>query len=242
LQTRQKSRNQSIHNNEAVVFNRHSECKDMLAVVPRGWLERQSWAFQAGLLIGAAHMLFMLMNIIYIINHHEGQWHLFWIVCGYIDYPVSLLLPKVILPALSHFFTRGDPYLASAHSFHIFLIFSLFHTLVGSAWYFALPILVHKVSKKITATTTGAWAAATMMIIPIPSHWLQLLRFIGGDTKPTAIGLNSTLPAVWIILFVWLFLTNVKRKAMLWLLCLVPPVFYYLILDLYYYYVLRAGR
>lgn len=241
MQTRQKSRNQSIHNNEAAVFNRHSECNDMPMVVPRGWLERQSWAFQAGLLIGAVHMLFMLMNIIYIISHHEGQWHMFWIVCGYIDYPVSLLLPKVILPAFSHFFAAGDPYLASAYSLQLFLIFSLFHILVGSAWYFALPVLVHKASKKITATATGAWAAATMMIIPIPSHWLQLLRFIGGNTKQTAIGLNSVLPAVWIILFVWLFLTNVKRKTMLWLLCLVPPVFYYLILDLYYY-MLRAGR
>ena len=241
MQTRQKSRNQSIHNNEAVVLNQHSECKDIPTVVPRGWMERQSWAFQTGLLIGVTHMLFMLMSIIYILNHHEGQWHLFWIVCGYIDYPVSLLLPKVILPALSHFFTRGDSYLASARSLQIFLIFSLFYILVGSAWYFALPILVHKVSKKIAATTTGAWAAATMTIIPIPSHWLQLLRFIGGNTKPTAIGLNSALPAVWIILFVWLFFTNVKQKAMLWLLCLVPGVFYYLILDLYYY-MLRAGR
>jgi hypothetical protein len=223
------------------VLNQHSECKDMPSVVYRDWMERQSWAFQAGLLIGTTHMLFMLMSIIYIISHHEGQWHMFWIVCGYIDYPVLLLLPKVILPVLWSTFASGDPYLASGHSLQLFLIFSLFYTLVGSAWYFALPILVHKVSKKITATTTGAWAAATMMVIPIPSHWLQLLRFIGGDTKPTAIGLNSVLPATWIILFVWLFFINVKRKAMLWLLCLVPPVFYYLILDLHYY-MLRAGR
>jgi len=220
------------------VFNRHSECNDTPVVTPRGWLERQSWAFQAGLLIGVVHMLFMLMNIIYIISHHEGQWHMFWTVCGYIDYPVSLLLPKVILWST---FAGGDPYLASGHSLQLFLIFSLFYTLIGSAWYFALPVLVYRISKKITATTTGAWAAATMMIIPIPSHWLQLLKFIGGNTKQTTIGLNSVFPAMWIILFVWLFLTNVKRKAMLWLLCLVPPVFYYLILDLYYY-MLRAGR
>jgi hypothetical protein len=213
----------------------------MPTTVPRDWMEKQSWAFQAGLLIGITHMLFMLMSIIYIISHREGQWHMFWIVCGYIDYPVSLLLPKAILPVLSHFFVQGDPYLASARSLQIFLIFSLFHILVGSAWYFTLPILIHKISKKITATTTGALTAAALMIIPIPSHWLQLLRFIGGDTKQTTIGLNSVLPAVWIILFVWLFLVSVKRKAMLWLLCLLPPVFYYLILDLYYY-MLRAGR
>jgi hypothetical protein len=217
------------------VLNQHSECSDMPTAAPRGWLERQSWAFQVGLLIGTVHMLFMLMTIIYIINHHEGRWNMFWMLCGYIDYPVSLLLPKIILPALSHFFTRGDPYLVSGRNLPIFLIFSIFHILIGSAWYFALPIIVHKVSKKITATTAGALAAATMIIIPIPSHWLQLLRFIGGDTKPIAIGLNCILPAVWIILFIWLFLTNAKRTATLWLFCLTPVVFYYLAQDLSYY-------
>jgi hypothetical protein len=213
----------------------------MPAEIPRGWLERQSRAFQAGLLIGATHFLFILMNIIYIISHHEGRWYMFWTVCGYIDYPVSLLLPKVILPALSHFFTRGVPYLASGRNFQIFLIFSLFHTIVGSAWYFALPILIHKVCKKITVTLKGSLAAAAMMVIPIPSHWLQLLRFYNGNTGQTSIALNSVLPAVWIVLFIGLFFTNVKRKATLWLLCLLPVVFYYLTQDLYYY-ALRAGR
>lgn len=213
----------------------------MPAEVPRGWLERQSWAFQAGLLIGAVHFLFMLMNIIYIINHHEGRWHMFWIVCGYIDYPVSLLMPKVILPVLSPLFTRGDPYLASARSFQIFMIFSFFHVVVGSLWYFILPILLHRISKKITVTIAGSLTAAAMMIIPIPSHWLQLLKFFGGNTGQTTIALNSVFPAMWIILFIWLFVTNVKRKAMLWLLCLLPVVFYYLTSDLSYY-MLRAGH
>ena len=213
----------------------------MPAEVSRGWFERQSWVFQAGLLIGAVHFLFMLMNIVYIINHHEGRWHMFWIVCGYIDYPVSLLLPKVILPVLSPLFERGDPYLASAHSFQIFLIFSLFHIVVGSAWYFALPILIHKAAKKITVTITGSLAAAAMMFIPIPSHWMQLLKFFGGNTGQTSIGVNSVLPGLWVILFIWLFITNVKRKAILWLLCMLPVVFYYLTQDIFYY-TLRAGR
>ncbi len=223
------------------MFNRRSECEIATVADRRDWLARQSRAFQAGLLIGTVHMLLIVMNIIYMINHHEGRWHMFWILCGYIDYPVSLLLPKVILPIMSHLFTRGDPYLASGRSFQIFLIFSLFHVFLGSAWYFLLPILVHKISKKITDTTIGALTAATMMIIPIPSHWLQLLRFFSGNAGQTAIALNCVLPFIWIILFVRLFLTNFKRKAMLWLLCLVPPVFYYLVLDLYYY-TLRPGR
>ena len=223
------------------MFNRHSECNDTPAVAAGGWLERQSRAFQAGLIIGAAHFLFMLMNIVYIIEHHEGQWHMFWTVCGYIDYPVSLLLPKVILPVLWSTYAGGDPYLASGHSLQLFLIFSLFHVIIGSLWYFALPVLVYRISKRITATAAGAMTAGALMVIPIPSHWLQLLRFASGNTAQTTIGLNSIFPAAWIILFVWLFLTNVKRKITLWLLCLLPAVFYYLIMDLYFY-TLRAGR
>ncbi len=212
----------------------HDECKEPLAVT-RGWLERQSWAFQAGLLIGAIHMLFMLMNIFYIINHHEGRWHMFWILCGYIDYPVSLLLPKIILPVLSPLFTRENPYLASGHSLQIFLIFSIFHIFIGSAWYFAFPTLIRKASVKISATTAGALMTALLILIPIPSHWLQFLRFAAGNTTQTAISLNSIFPALWIILFISLFLINTKRKILLWLLCLIPPVFYYLAVDLFYY-------
>jgi hypothetical protein len=217
------------------VFNRHSEHIEKPTADTRGWLEKQSWALQAGLLIGSVHMLFMLANIAYMIRHDEGRWHMFWILCGYIDFPVSLLLPKAILPLFSHFFTHKDPYLAAVYNSPMFVIFSLFHILVGSAWYFALPVLLHKASRKIATTTTGAVVVAAMMIIPIPSNWLQLLRFIGYDTAPVAIGLNSILPGVWTALLVWLFLTNARRKVLLWLFCLVPPVFYYLVRDLYYY-------
>ena len=223
------------------MLNWHSEYGDKSTAKTRGWLEKQSWAFHIGLLIGSTHMLFMLANIVYIVHHNDGHWHMFWILCGYIDFPVSLLLSKVILPVFSHFFTNRDPYIAAVYNSPMFVIFSLFHILVGSAWYFALPVLVHKVSRKIAATTTGAVAVAAMMIIPIPSNWLQLLRFIGHDTAPIAIGLNSILPCVWTALLLWLFLTNPRRKVLLWLFCLAPPVFYYLVQDLYYY-TLLTGR
>jgi hypothetical protein len=125
--------------------------------------------------------------------------------------------------------------LAARYNSPLFVVFSLFHILVGSGWYFALPVLVHKASRKIAATTAGVVAAAAMMIIPILSHWLQLLRFICYNAKPVAIGLNSILPCVWMVLLVWLFVTNPRRKVPLWLLCLAPPVFHYLVRDLYYY-------
>jgi hypothetical protein len=208
--------------------------------INRDWLARQSWPVQAGLLINLLHLLFMLANIAYMIHNSEGRWHMFWIICGYIDFPVSLLLSKVILPVFASFFTHTDPYMAARYNSPLFWVFSLFHTVVGSAWYFAMPLLIHKASKKITATTAGAFAAATIMIIPIPSNWLQLLRFVGYDTAPTAIGLNSVLPCLWTALLVWLFLTNNRQKVLLWLLCLSPLVFYYLVQDLYYYFFLAA--
>ena len=133
------------------------------------------------------------------------------------------------------FLREATRILPPAAIFPIFLIFSLFHIVVGSAWYFALPILVHKVSKKITATTAGAWAAATMMIIPIPSHWLQLLRFFGGNTRPNTIGLNSVLP-VCVDYFIHLAVYHKSQaNGNLWLLCLMPAVFYYLVRNLSYY-------
>lgn len=227
------------------MLNRHSQCKEQ----PRtyfGFLSAYGgvWrsiskisaglAFKVGLILGSVHLLFILANVFDIIRSNEGRWNMFWTLCGYIDFPVSLLLSKVILPVFSPFFVRGDPYLAAGRSLQIFLIFFLFHTLVGSGWYFALPILISKAAVKITSTTKAAVAAAAMMIIPIPSHWLQLLRFIGYNTAPTAIGLNSILPGAWTAIFIWLLVINAQRKVLLWLVCLAPFVFYYLVQDLYY--------
>ena len=216
------------------MLNRHSQCEEQPIPTRRDWLQRHSLAFKVGLLLGSVHLLFILANVFDIIRNQEGRWSMFWILCGYIDFPATLLLSKIILPVFSPFFIRGDPYLAAGRSLQIFLIFSLFHTLIGSAWYFALPILISKAAVKITSTTKAAVAAAVLMLIPIPSHWLQLLRFIGYDTAPTAIGLNSVLPGVWIVIFIWLLVINAKRKVLLWLVCLVPFVFYYLVQDLYY--------
>jgi hypothetical protein len=221
------------------VLNWRNQCEEKPPAVNRDWLQRHSPAFQAGLLIGLVHMLFILANVIGMIRYHEGQWNMFWIVCGYLDFPVSLLLSRVILPVIGFDPHLSNPYLAGARG-PMFAIFLLFHTIIGSAWYFALPALVQKATERITTTTTGALAAAAMIIIPIPIHWLQLLRFFGRDTAPTAIGLNCILPGLWMVLFAWILLTNARRKVMLWLLCLVPPVFYYLVKDLYYYYVMLA--
>lgn len=219
------------------MLDRHSQSEDEPIAASRGSIKRYSLAFKIGVILGSVHLFFVLASVIDIIRRDEGQWHMFWTLCGYIDFPVTLLLSKVILPIVSIFFIHADPYLAS-RILQIFLIFLLFHAIVGSLWYFALPILISKAATKIASTKKAAVAVAVMIIIPVLAHWLQLLRFIGYDTAPTAIGLNAILPAVWTALFILLLITNAKRKAVLWLLCLVPFVFYYLAQDLYYYFVL----
>jgi hypothetical protein len=215
------------------VLNRHGQSKEELPAASRGLTKKPSLAFKIGLILGSVHLFYILFNVIDIIHRQEGQWHMFWILCGYIDFPVTLLLSRVILPIVAPLFTCHDPYLVAGRG-PLFIIFLLFHSLVGSGWYFALPILISKALAKIASTKKTAVAAAALMIIPVPAHWLQLVRFFGYDTAPTAIGLNSILPGVWTIIFVWLLIVNVRRKVLLWLICLAPFVFYYLEQDLYY--------
>ena len=164
---------------------------------------------------------------------------MFWILCGYADFPVSLLLTEIILPV---FFRGGlfyDPFLD--RTILTMMVFATFYAVVGTAWYFFLPILVEKVTRKIAATVWATAAVIMIMIIPIFAHWLQLLQFISRDVGPTAIRLNCVLPGVWTALLIWLFFTNIRRKVLLWLLLLAPPVFYYLAHDIYYY-ILWASR
>lgn len=222
------------------MLNRESQSDGKPVAVAGDWLQRRSVAFQIGLVLGLSHLLFILANIIGAIYYQEEHWHFFWILCGYLDFPVSLLLSKAILPVLSPVITRYDPYLAATGGV-MFKIFLMFHLIIGSIWYCVLPTLVQKAAQKITTTRTGAIAAGIMMIIPIPANWFQLLRSIGGHISTTNFVLNSVLPGIWTVLFVWLFIINVRRKRLCWLLCLIPAVFCYLAGDIRYF-ILVHGR
>jgi hypothetical protein len=203
------------------------------------WLNARSWGCKIGLVLGLLHFLFIVWNIIYMISHSDGRWHMFWILCGYIDFPVSLLLSRIILPLYVTQLGIEAPY--SAGGILMFATFSAFHVLLGSAWYVYLPILLEKLIKKIATGTVGAVIIVLLVVIPIFANWLQLLRFIPRHVHIFAPGVNSVLPALWVVLLVWLYLATSRRKPVLWLLCLSPFVFYYFLHDLYYYMML-TGR
>jgi hypothetical protein len=197
------------------------------------WLKQCSWGFKAGLLLGGAHFLLFVLNTIYTAMHPDGRWHLYWILCGYIDFPVSLVLTQVILPV----FYRGgpfqDPFMSTNAS--TLMVFSLFYAIMGTAWYFLLPILIEKACKKIANTGRTHAGVIALAVIPIFAHWLQLFRFVTGETDLFVPGLYSILPAVWTVVLVWLYFATARRKAVWGLLILAPFVYFYFVRDLYYY-------
>jgi hypothetical protein len=199
-------------------------------------LYKCSWGFKIGLFLAATHFTLFTLNTIYMIVFNDPQWHMIWIMCDYIDFPVSLLLTKIILPL----FFRGDilydPYLDRSMS--AMMTFLVFYAVAGSTWYFLLPVLLEKAGKKIAAGPGTLAIAVVLMIIPIFSNWLQFLRFATGHTPLFTPGLYIILPAIWTGLLVWLYFTTAGKKTVLWLLLLAPFVFFYFVRDLYYYMIL----
>ena len=183
--------------------------------------------------MGGAHLLIFVLNTLYMVRHNEGRWHLYWILCGYVDFPVSLLLTQIILPVLFRGGPLHDPFMSTEAS--TLMVFALFYSVAGTAWYFWLPILIEKACRRIANTGWTFAAVVMLIIIPIFAHWLQLIRYVTGDTDCFVPGLYSILPAIWTAMLVWLYLVTRRRKAVLWLLILAPLVYFYFVRDLYYY-------
>ncbi len=203
------------------------------------WLKERSWGFRAGLFLGGAHFLIFVLNTLYMVRHNEWRWHLYWILCGYVDFPVSLLLTQIILPVLFHGGPFRDPFLSREAS--TLMVFSLFYAVVGTAWYFWLPILIEKVGRRIANPGWTFGGVVVLTIIPIFAHWLQLIRYVTGEADIFVPGLYSILPVIWTTLLVWLYFATARRKAVWWLLILAPFVYYYFVRDVYYYLTL-TGR
>jgi hypothetical protein len=213
-------------------LNLHSILKWLFQREMFPWLQGRSWGFKAGVFLGALHLLMFLSNLLYMVWFNEGRWNLFWILCGYVDFPASLLLTKVLLPVLSGVAHYRDSFMSNR--IPTLMIFAMFYSFVGTMWYFWLPVLIEKACSKITVTGWAAWAVSAMMVTPILAHWLQLIRFVAANNYPFVPALYSILPAVWTVLLVVLLLAT-RKKMVLWLLVLMPFVYYYFIRDLYYY-------
>jgi hypothetical protein len=192
-----------------------------------------SLGLRIGMLLAAVHFFFILLSVIDMVRNGNEPWHMFWIFLGYVDFPVSILLPVVILPIYKATLGITLPYLTGGMLMP--LTFMIFHLGLGSLWYLFLPVMLEKLSKKIATSVTGITLSILLMLLPIFSKWLQLLKFIGGSASCFSPTINSLVPIFWAVFLVWLFLVNSRKKRVLWLLLLAPFVFFYLVHDLYYY-------
>ena len=195
--------------------------------------KKLSLGLRIGMLLAAVHFFFILISIIDMVHNGNEPWHMFWIFLGYVDFPVSILLPVVILPIYKAAFGITLPYLTGGMLMP--LTFTIFHLGLGSLWYLFLPVILEKLSKKISTSVTGITLSILLMLLPIFSKWLQLLKFIGGSASCFSPAINSLAPIFWTAFLIWLFLVNSQKKRVLWLLLLSPFVFFYLVHDLYYY-------
>ena len=187
------------------------------------WLKAKTWWFKSGLILAFLHVVFMSW-VIYITIEGSAQWQLVWILPEYVDFPISLLHRYIILAIKLDIFID-------------IIALGLFYLLVGTVWFFYLPILLGKISKKIATRTAGRVIAVVLMALPIFLSWLQIFRFYTAyDGLYYIITWTYYLICgLWVILSVWLLFVGSRRKVVLLLLCLTPLVFYYPIQDLYFY-------
>jgi hypothetical protein len=109
--------------------------------------------FKIGLMLGLFHFIFSIFVAIDIIRLSSGaQWQFLWFFPFLIDFPISLLY--IFLLALP--FPRSTLYFLPYPISHLrdFLLPFFFHSVLGTLWYFFLPIilanLINKLRKKRT--------------------------------------------------------------------------------------------
>ena len=212
------------------------------------WLKAKSWWFKSGLILAFLHLVFMSW-IIAIIIGGDAQWQLVWILPQHVDFPISLLHWHIILPIVPNIDVDVF-YLLPAELSHLgglgdFIAPCLFYLLGGTVWFFYLPTLLGKISKKIATRTAGRLIAVLLMTIPIFSSWLQIFRSYTAYGWPDYVDYIFDWTyylscGLWAVLAVWLFFVGHLRKVFLLVLFLLPLVLYYPMQDLYIYLYIRS--
>jgi len=200
------------------------------------WLRAKPKCIKTGFALAALHLLFILWIIIQIGFGDEAQWQFYWLMPGCVDFPVSLVFRYVILPIVPNVNIDFLYILPGVWGqLRYFITPAAFYLSIGTLWYFYLPIIIDRLIKIITTDITGKVLLIMLVILPILSGWLQLTYWFNFDWFTSDIWVNSIICFLWIVLFGWLFVINSRKKPVLWLLCLLPFVFFYAIRDLFIY-------
>lgn len=103
-------------------------------------------SFKIGLFLAFVHFVFFMFIVVPIVRFPDAQWQLTWIVFMFIDFPVSFLCMLVLFfcPEFSFDFL---PYPIS--ELRSFILPSIIFGVLGTLWYFYLPVLIANITKNI---------------------------------------------------------------------------------------------
>lgn len=191
--------------------------------------------FWVGIFAAAVHAAIVGAFIFNLAHSARGHWQSRWLVCHFIDWPVSLLLKYVILPIVPDLSMGGGFSAYPLGEVRDFLVPGFFYLVLGSLWYFYLPGLLVRVSGRISTVLYCRVAAIFLMVSCVISSWFGILVWSDASRLYLSPFFNGSLCVVWVIVFIFLYFANSRKKVTLWLLFLVPFVFYNLCYDVYFY-------
>ena len=107
-------------------------------------------SFKIGIFLAILHLGYigyMIISIITLEGAQLAQWEMSWILPGHLDFPLSLILGKVlfyIIPEMDVDFLAILP--LPMGSLLYFWLPVIFHGVIGTVWYFFLPNIIHRLS------------------------------------------------------------------------------------------------
>jgi hypothetical protein len=103
-------------------------------------IKEKRLSFKIGLVLGSFHFILALFNIYHVIAWSQNaQWELSWEFVFFVDFPFSLVYKFIIFNFPLNYSFDFLPYPIS--ELKVFIIPSLLHSIIGTVWYFYLPML-----------------------------------------------------------------------------------------------------
>lgn len=196
--------------------------------------------FRFGLFLAILHILCVIYVIAEVLAD-KPLGELIWLLLGYIDFPLSLLYGKVlhqIIPEFNIDFLNVLPH--AMGSFLFFWLPVLFHGLIGTLWFFFLPYLIYKITKWLSTNRFTAVINGVLFLFPMLCSWLELLYECVFDSYKFLVFLHSGLISTWLALIIILLFQKIK-KPVLFHLCFLPFVVWFLARDIILHYHLHES-
>ena len=106
------------------------------------WIKEKRVSFKIGLFLAALHFIFSIFVAYDVIGWSQNaQWQFYWEFPFTIDFPISIIY-KLAFYLPIDFSLSFLPYPIS--EFRSFILPFILHSIIGTLWYFCLPLLLAK--------------------------------------------------------------------------------------------------